>query len=140
MRTVLRASIVAGLCLGLGSPAAAAGRGDLPTSRDLQRRADTAARKYDKAVAVLSKLGDDIATLERKIGDADSKMAPLRATVTRRAVAVYTSDRGLDAVAGFAAGADLPATTPPSRRWAPPPGNWPGAATTWPPGGPTSSG
>src|SRR5438309_858904 len=109
MRSLLRASIVAGLCLGLGSPAAAAGarRGDLPTSGDLQRRADTAARRYDGAMAVLSKLGDDIAALERRIGEAESRMAPLRAAVTRRAVAVYTSDRGLDAVAGFADGANL---------------------------------
>ncbi|HEV7685060.1 MAG TPA: M23 family metallopeptidase [Acidimicrobiia bacterium] len=110
--------IVLALCLALASPAGAARRwgaspaspskrGDLPTSGDLQRRADDAATRYDRAVAEQAKLGDAIAALERRIGDTESKMGPLRANVTRRAVAVYTRDRALDAVAGFADGSDL---------------------------------
>ena len=107
MRTLLRTLIVIGLCLALASPAEAAKRGDRPSRDDLQRRADSAAVRYDRAVAQLSKLGDEIARLQRKIGAAETKMAPLRANVTRRAVAVYTSDRGLDAFSGFADGDDL---------------------------------
>lgn len=107
MRALLRTLIVTGLCLALTSPAGAARRGDRPKRDDLQRRADSAAVRYDRAVAQLSKLGDEIARLQRKIGAAETKMAPLRANVTRRAVAVYTSDRGLDAFSGFADGDDL---------------------------------
>jgi murein DD-endopeptidase MepM/ murein hydrolase activator NlpD len=107
MRALLRTVIVAVLCLAPASPAGAARRGDLPTSRDLQRRADAAAVRYDRAVAQLSRLADDIGALERRIGAGEARMAPLRANVTRRAVAVYTSDRGLAAFAGFADGGDL---------------------------------
>src|SRR3954452_12468050 len=107
MRTLLRILIVAALCLALASPAGAARRGDLPTSRDLQRRADDAAARYDRAMAQLAKLGDGVAALEAKIPESETRMGPLRATVTRRAVAVYTSDRGLDAFAGFADGGDI---------------------------------
>jgi murein DD-endopeptidase MepM/ murein hydrolase activator NlpD len=107
MRALLRTLIVAVLCLAMASPAGAARRGDRPTRDELQRRADKAAVGYDRAVAALSKLGDDIARLERKIGAAEAKMAPLRATVTRRAVAVYSSDRGLAAFTGFTNGDDL---------------------------------
>lgn len=94
------------LCLAVSSPAGAA-RGDRPTRSDLQRRADGAAVRYDRAVAQLSRLADEIGRLQRRIGDAESTMAPLRASITRRAVAVYTSDSGLDAVSGFANGEDL---------------------------------
>ena len=107
MRALVRTLIVAVLCLMLASPAGAARRGDRPTRNELQRRADKAAVRYDRAVATLGKLGDDIARLERKIGAAEAKMAPLRATVTRRAVAVYASDRGLAAFSGFSNGDDL---------------------------------
>jgi murein DD-endopeptidase MepM/ murein hydrolase activator NlpD len=107
MRALLRTLIVTGLCLAGATPAGAAKRGDEPSRADLQRRADRAALRYDRATAQLSKLADQIATLERRIGAAESKMAPLRANVTRRAVAVYTSDRGLAAFSGFADGDDL---------------------------------
>jgi murein DD-endopeptidase MepM/ murein hydrolase activator NlpD len=107
MRAFLRILIAAVMCVALAAPAGAARRGDRPTSQDLQRRADDAAVRYDRAVAQLAKLGDGVAALEHKIGDVETKMGPLRATVTRRAVAVYTSDRGLDAFAGFADGGDL---------------------------------
>jgi murein DD-endopeptidase MepM/ murein hydrolase activator NlpD len=107
MRALLRTLIVAVVCLVVASPAGAARRGDRPTREELQRRADKAAVRYDRAVAVLSKLGDDIARLERKIRAAEAKMAPLRATVTRRAVTIYTSDRGLAAFSGFTHGDDL---------------------------------
>ena len=107
MRVLLRTFIVTVLCLGLAAPAGAARRGDGPTRHELQRRADQAAVRHDRAVAALSKLGDAIARLERKIGAAEARMAPLRATVTRRAVAIYTSDRGLAAFSGFTNGDDL---------------------------------
>ncbi len=101
MRALLRTLIVAGLCWPWprrpGPPGAVTG----PTGDELQRRADSAAVRYDRAVATLGRLGDDIARLERKIGEAETRMAPLRANVTRRAVAVYTSDRGLDAFSGL---------------------------------------
>ncbi|HYH49464.1 MAG TPA: hypothetical protein VEG38_07935, partial [Acidimicrobiia bacterium] len=107
MRTLLRTLIVTVLCLAVSAPAGAARRDDQPTRQDLQRRADQAAVRYDRAVAELSKLADEIGRLQRRIGDAEAKMAPLRASVTRRAVAVYTSESGLDAVSGFANGDDL---------------------------------
>jgi murein DD-endopeptidase MepM/ murein hydrolase activator NlpD len=107
LRTLITAvGIVAVGCLALASPAGAARRG-APTTDDVQHRADAAAARYDRAVAALSRLTDDIAGLEHKIGEGQSRMAPLRASVTRRAVAVYTSDRGLAAFSGFVAGADL---------------------------------
>jgi murein DD-endopeptidase MepM/ murein hydrolase activator NlpD len=107
MRALLRTLIVGLLCLGLAPPAGASRRGDRPTREELQRRADQAAVRYDRAVATLARLADDIGRLERKIGDAKVKMAPLRASITRRAVAVYTSDRALAAVSGFSDGVDL---------------------------------
>ena len=107
MRALLRTLTVAGLCLGLASPAEAARRGDRPSRDELQRRADQAAVRHDKAMAALSKLGDEVGRLERKIVAAEAKIAPLRATVTRRAVAVYVSDRGLAAFSGFSNGDDL---------------------------------
>src|SRR5438067_3626535 len=105
MRALLR-TLVAAACLALAAPAAAAGRGDPPTSRDLQRRADAAGARFDTAQAQLARLSDDIDRLERRIGDAERRLVPLRAAVTRRAVAVYTSDRGVTAFAGFLDGVD----------------------------------
>ncbi|HEV3365168.1 MAG TPA: M23 family metallopeptidase [Acidimicrobiia bacterium] len=107
MRVLIRTSIVAILCLVIAAPAEAGRRSDQPTRDELQRRADQAAVRYDRAMAAVSKLGDDIRRLERKIGVAEARIAPLRATVTRRAVAVYTSDRALAAVSGFTNGDDL---------------------------------
>jgi len=107
MRALLRTLTVTVLCLAVTSPAGAARRGDRPTRHDLQRRADDAAVRYDRAVAQLSRLADEIARLQLRIGDAETKMAPLRASVTRRAVAVYTSDSGMAAVSSFANGDDL---------------------------------
>jgi murein DD-endopeptidase MepM/ murein hydrolase activator NlpD len=107
MRALLRTLIVFALCLVLAGPAGAAKRGDPPSSRDLQRRADSAAVRYDRALATLGRLADDIARLERKIGEGETKLGPLRASVTRRAVALYSGDRVLDSFAGFANGTDL---------------------------------
>jgi murein DD-endopeptidase MepM/ murein hydrolase activator NlpD len=107
MRALLRTLIVGLLCLVVASPAGAARRGDRPGRDQLQRRADQAAVRYDRAVATLGKLADEIARLERKIGAAEAKMAPMRAAITRRAVAVYTRDRALAAFSGFTDGDDL---------------------------------
>lgn len=107
MRALIRTVIVVGMCLMVASPAQAVRRGDGASREKLQRRADRAAARYDRAVTVQSKLGDDIGKLERKIGAAEKKIVPLRAAVTRRAVAVYTSDRGMAAVSGFSTGDDL---------------------------------
>lgn len=107
MRALLRTSIVIVLCLAVTSPAGAARRGDRPTRDGLQRRAYEAAVRYERAVARLSRLADEIGRLQSRIGTAEAKMAPLRASVTRRAVAVYTGDSGLQAVSGFANGGDL---------------------------------
>src|SRR5688500_4218268 len=93
MRALLRTFIVVVLCLLLASPAGAARRGDPPSRRDLQRKADVAAVRYDRAEAALERLADDISGLERRISDSEAAMAPLRAGVTRRAVALYTGDR-----------------------------------------------
>jgi peptidoglycan LD-endopeptidase LytH len=107
MRALVRTLITAALCVALASPAGAARRGDRPTRDELQRRADQAAVRYDRSMAALGKLSNDMARLERKIGDAEAKMAPLREAVTRRAVAVYTSDRGMAAFSGLDNGDDL---------------------------------
>lgn len=107
MRALIRTSIVAVLCLVIASPAEAARRGDRPVRDELQRRADRAALRYDRAVAAVSQLDDDIERLERRIGAVEARMTPLRAHVTRRAVAVYTSDRTLAAFSGFTNGDDL---------------------------------
>jgi murein DD-endopeptidase MepM/ murein hydrolase activator NlpD len=107
MRALVRTLIVAMLCVALASPAGAARRGDRPTRDELQRRADQAAVRYDRAMAALGKVANDITRLERKLGDAEAKMAPLRDAVTRRAVAVYTSDREMAAFSGLTNGDDL---------------------------------
>jgi peptidoglycan LD-endopeptidase LytH len=107
MRALIRTLTVAVLCLGLASPAGASRRGDRPSRDELQRRADQAAVRYDKAVAALSKLGDEVGRMERKVRAVEARIAPLRANVTRRAVAVYSSDRGLAAFSGFSNGDDL---------------------------------
>lgn len=107
MRTLLRTFTVVVTCLGLASPAGAARRGDPPTRHDLQRRADAAAARFERAEVVLDRLADDVARLERRISDGEAEMAPLRAKVTRRAVALYTSDRALDAFSGLSTGDDL---------------------------------
>jgi murein DD-endopeptidase MepM/ murein hydrolase activator NlpD len=107
MRALVRGLIAAVLCLALASPAGASRRGDRPTRDELQRRADQAAVRYDRAMGSLGKLGNDMTRLERKIKDAEAKMAPLREVVTRRAVAVYTSDRGMAALSGLDNGDDL---------------------------------
>jgi murein DD-endopeptidase MepM/ murein hydrolase activator NlpD len=99
--------IVALLCVALASPAGADRRGDRPTRDELQRRADQAAVRYDRAMAALGKVANDMARLERKIGDVEAKMAPLRAAVTRRAVAAYTTDRQMAAFSGLSNGDDL---------------------------------
>jgi murein DD-endopeptidase MepM/ murein hydrolase activator NlpD len=107
MRALARGLIAAVLCLALASPAGASRRGDRPTRDELQRRADQAAVRYDQAMGSLGKLANDMTRLERKIGNAEAKMAPLREVVTRRAVAVYTSDRGMAAFSGLDNGDDL---------------------------------
>jgi murein DD-endopeptidase MepM/ murein hydrolase activator NlpD len=107
MRALLRTFTVVVLCLGLASPAGAAGRGDQGTRRELQRRADAAAARFERAEVALERLSDDIARLERRISDGEAEMAPLRAKVTRRAVVLYTSDRALDAFSGLSTGDDL---------------------------------
>ena len=107
MRALIRTSILVMLSLALASPAGAAPRGDRPTKVDLQRRADRAAARYDRAVATLGRLSDDVARLERRLGDVEARIEPLRATVTRRVVAVYTTDRGMAALSGFTDGGDL---------------------------------
>ena len=107
MRALVRTLIIAALCVALASPAGAARRGDRPTRDELQRRADEAAARYDRSMAALGKLSNDMTRLERRIGDAEAKMAPLREAVTRRAVAVYTSDRGMAAFSGLDNGDDL---------------------------------
>ena len=107
MRALVRTLIVALLCVALASPAGASRRGDQPTRDELQRRADQAAVRYDRAMAALGKVANDMAKIQRKIGDAEARMAPLRGAVTRRAVAVYTSDQGLAAISGLSNGDDL---------------------------------
>jgi peptidoglycan LD-endopeptidase LytH len=107
MRALVRALIVALLCVALATPAGAARRGDRPTRDELQRRADQAAVRYDRSVAALGMLANDMVRLERRIGDAEARMAPLRGAVTRRAVAVYTTDRAMATFSGLTDGDDL---------------------------------
>ena len=49
MRALPRILAVTAACLALAAPAGASGRGDPPTGRDLQRRADSAAARYETA-------------------------------------------------------------------------------------------
>ena len=106
MRALPRILAVTAACLALAAPAGASGRGDPPTGRDLQRRADSAAARYETAQSELTRISDDVERLEGRIGDTKARLAPLRAAVTRRAVAVYTTDLGINAFAGFLDGVD----------------------------------
>lgn len=113
MRLLIRSAVV--LCLGvssLGVPslvlsgvAAPAGARGGPTGTDrpptpaaLQAQANRLAAKYAAAQAIHARLGDQIAALERQVADLEGRMAPLRAQVTRQAVAVYQGDAARDAV------------------------------------------
>ena len=107
MRALVRTVIVGLSCVALASPAGASRRGDRPTREELQHRADDAALRYDRATAALGKVADDMVRIERKISAAEAKMAPLRGVVTRRAVAVYTSDMDTAALSGWSNGDDL---------------------------------
>ena len=114
-----------------------------------------AAARYDRAVAALGRLGDDIARLERKIGDrrdedrpAAGRPSPAGPWPSTRATGGWPPSRGSPTVTiwsnppGARAGLDgqRRATTPPSRRSPTPPPSWPGAATSWPHAGQSSSG
>ncbi len=74
---------------------------------ELKRRANKAAAGYARAQATVARLGNDIDRLEREVAKLQKQMSPLRAAITRRAVAVYQAGRGIDAIAGLSAQPDL---------------------------------
>ena len=93
------------------STAAPAGTtGTTPTSRPatsaaLRARLTQAATRYAAARAEHSRLGDQVAALERQVADLEARIRPLRDRVTRQAVAVYQHDAAAAAVTQFEAAA-----------------------------------
>ena len=77
-----------------------------PTVSQLQRQADQAAGRFSKARASYERLGNDIADLERRVGETRARIAPLREAVTRRAVALYKGSRALETIADLGRVAD----------------------------------
>ena len=81
---------------------ASSGRPDRkPTISQLKREANQAAARFDRARVAYERLNDEVSALEQQVGRLRTEMAPLRDAVTRRAVALYKSARGLDALAGL---------------------------------------
>jgi murein DD-endopeptidase MepM/ murein hydrolase activator NlpD len=104
MRPLLRILLLA-LCLSAAAAPAAAGgsrRADPPPNlEDLKRQANQAARRYSQTQADYSRLGDELAKVERQVTELEGRLAPLRTIVTRRAVAVYQAGAGLEALVAF---------------------------------------
>ena len=112
MRKLLRSLLVLCVCLVLvAAPAGAAERGSKKTGKvsesELKRRANQAAAGYARAQAKVARLGNDIGRLEQDVAKLQGQMAPLRTAITRRAVAVYQTGRGIDTIAGLSVQPDL---------------------------------
>jgi murein DD-endopeptidase MepM/ murein hydrolase activator NlpD len=58
----------------------------------LKAQANQAAARYAAAEVVYARLGDQIAALDRQVGDLEGHIGPLRDRITRQAVAVYQTD------------------------------------------------
>jgi murein DD-endopeptidase MepM/ murein hydrolase activator NlpD len=102
MRNVLRTLLCVLLGLLIAAPAGAARRrGHDPTETELQADANQAAARMARAQSLYERLDADIARLERQVDALRAQMAPLRETVTRRVVAVYQGQRGLEGAAGL---------------------------------------
>jgi murein DD-endopeptidase MepM/ murein hydrolase activator NlpD len=100
MRLLLRILLLSA-CLTAALPASAgSGRRAEPTAtvEGLKGQANEAARRYSETEAESSRLGDELAEVEGQVGDLERRLALLRTNVTRRAVAVYQSGVGLDAL------------------------------------------
>jgi peptidoglycan LD-endopeptidase LytH len=104
MRYFGRTLLCALACLSVATPAGATPRsgGHEPSPAQLQREANLAAGRYLKGQIVLERLDGEIGRLERQVADLHTRMAPLRAVVTRRVVAVYEGRRTLDTIAQLA--------------------------------------
>lgn len=110
-RHLLRTLLLTVACLFLAVPPAGAGggarAGRKPTLSQLKRQANQAAARFSRARAAYERLNNQIAKLERQVGQLRAEMVPLRQAVTRRAVAVYTGTRELDALSELGSRADL---------------------------------
>jgi murein DD-endopeptidase MepM/ murein hydrolase activator NlpD len=103
MRNLLRTILCVLLGLMVAAPAGAARRrSHEPSAAKLQSQANEAASRLAKAESVYVRLDSEIARLERQVGGLRSRIVPLRQTVTRRVVALYQGQRGLEAVPGLA--------------------------------------
>jgi murein DD-endopeptidase MepM/ murein hydrolase activator NlpD len=125
MRLLLRGFV---LCLAVTAatisptPEAGARRGRTPTTTAttpahdqsppvsaavLRAQANQAAARYAEARTAAAKLDDQISALERQVADLETRIGPLRAEITRQAVAVYQDDVAVAAVTHFEAAAAM---------------------------------
>jgi murein DD-endopeptidase MepM/ murein hydrolase activator NlpD len=104
MRPFLRILLLSS-CLTTAAVPASAGSGRRPdptaTVEKLRGQANEAARRYSETEAESSRLADELAQVEGQVGELERRLALLRTNVTRRAVAVYQSGAGLEALVGF---------------------------------------
>jgi murein DD-endopeptidase MepM/ murein hydrolase activator NlpD len=90
-------------CLSLVAPPALAKSAN---AGKLKRQANEAAARYSRALATYNRIGDDIEKLERHVAKLETRLAPLREAVTRRALSIYKGDTGLGALAILGGGND----------------------------------
>jgi murein DD-endopeptidase MepM/ murein hydrolase activator NlpD len=92
-----------------GAGAGARGRAtDRPgTPAALKAQANALAARYAAAQTAHARLGDQIGALERQVSDLEGRIGPLRARITRQAVALYQGDVAQAAVTQFEATAAM---------------------------------
>jgi murein DD-endopeptidase MepM/ murein hydrolase activator NlpD len=73
----------------------------------LRAQANQLAARYAAAQTASSRLDDQVAALERQVADLETRLGPLRAQVTRQAVAVYQDDVAVAAITHFEAAAAM---------------------------------
>jgi murein DD-endopeptidase MepM/ murein hydrolase activator NlpD len=104
MRILLRILVLA-ICVTAAAAPAWAGRGHrtdpTPGLQELQRQANEAAERSSRTEADYSRLGDEVAKIERQVTKLEQRLAPLRTLVTRRAVVAYQGGVGLESLADF---------------------------------------
>jgi murein DD-endopeptidase MepM/ murein hydrolase activator NlpD len=73
----------------------------------LRAQANQLAARYAEAQTAAARLDAQVAALERQVADLESRLHPLRAEITRQAVAIYQDDVAVAAVTHFEAAAAM---------------------------------